>query len=288
MLYFPLLNPIIFQPLFEKVPATAESFTGRAQCFPSLEPVQIQVYTDGNAFPVLHMDFDDGTSVLPDPASLDTARLTASDGNVYDYLTVTLALPVRRTFRLRLTLGEVEAVSGCITTEADVSSFSRLSFGSGQELEFDTWMHGEGFDFRPTVYVPGGFFTSGFTPVIDGEEFVDGNRVSRYLSAWPSVTRDLVLGGAQGIDNRLAAMLNAGFCLPLIEVDGRRYVRYAGASLKALGDKILPCRAWSVTLQSAEGDWSTEYGEAFADGALVDASGRFLMDTAGKWIKTTV
>lgn len=292
MIYFPLLNPIVFQPLLELEPATAELFRGRAQAFPSGEKVLVQFY-DAAQPPVLltprvYFDFDDGTSA--DAGAVmeeDPLGLTNSAGISCRYYVLSVVLPSFRTFRMRVEAGDVEAVSGCITTEADTSSLRRLLFGSGEQMEFDTLMEGPSVSFTPTVYIPGGFFTSGFTPVIDGEEFLDANRVSRYLGAWPSITRDFVMGGAQGLDNRLVAFLNAAFCLPEISIDGERYVRYGGASFKALGDKSVPCRAWSVTLQHAGGDYSTAYGADTVQGALVDASGRYLADAAGKWIQTT-
>lgn len=289
MIYFPLLNPIIFQPLLELEPASAELFQGRAQAFPSGEKVQVQLF-DSEARsiePRVFFDFDDGTSQESRVGLPERDMAWNSLGQVCNYYTVNVFLPSFRTFRVRVEAGGFTAVSGCITTEADTTVLRRLSFGSSEQMEFDTLMEGASVSFSPTVYIEGGFFTSGFTPVIDGEEFLDANRVSRYLGAWPSITRDFILGGARGLDNRLVAMLNAAFCLPDIRIDGERYVRYGGASLKALGDKQVPCRAWSVTLQHAEGDYSTAVGDKVS-GALVDDSGRYPVDAAGRWIKTTV
>lgn len=289
MIYFPILNPIVFQPLFELVPATAEPFLGRAQAFPPAARVQVQFYMDGAQSPsfIVSAEFDDGTRQTLAADGVRTFPATDSRGEACTYVVFALTLPAFRTFRLRVAVGDIEAASGCITTEADMGAYRRLVFGSDAAMEFDTLMNAQDWVFTPAVYIPGGFFTNGFTPVIDGEEFLDGNRVSRYLSAWPSVTRDFIMGGAQGLDNRLVAMLNAAFCLPSIDIDGERYVRYAGASMKALGDKSVPCRAWSLTLQHAGGDYAAAYGADTVSGALVDASGRYLVDAAGKWIKST-
>lgn len=287
MLYFPIINPIIFQPLFEKIPATAEPFQGHAQVFPSGAEVQIQLYQDykWTVIPKVTIEYDDGTRMPTYPFIQIGPNLTNSKGQTFYYIIVTCTLPAARTFRLWVEdYLNTYAVSGCITTLNNMTGYCKLSFG-GNGLMFDACMSNEDFIFRPTVYVKGGFFTSGFSPVIEGEEFIDGNRVSRYLSAWPAITRDFIIGGPQGVDNRLVAMLNVAFCLPSIEIDGQAYVRYAGAELKSLGNKSLPCRAWSITLQHADGDYSTCPPD-LVSGVLMDASGRYLVDAIGQWIQT--
>lgn len=289
MLYIPTLNPIIFAPALERDPQTGIPFGGRAQVFPSAAEVQLQLYTDTNYYPAVYIDYDDGTSAMAAvTVEHQTTAESVLDGVIYNYIGLRLIMPRDRAFRIRIEMGTAVAVSGCICARNDVSAFRKLVFTSDEYMEGDTLMHDMPYRFTPTVWVEGGFFTSGFTPDSDSEDFLDQNRVSRYTSAFPYISREFVLGGVQGIDNRLAAFLNAAFCLPSIDIDGRSYARFAGAKLKSLGDKQIPCRAWSIALQNADGDNAVAFATSDVSGALVDSQERYIVDATGNYIKANI
>ena len=191
--------------------------------------------------------------------------------------------------------------SGWVTTTADRSRVVKVQYYAYDSpletvveegiVAIDTYFPpkgGQSAAYLPYVYVPGGFFTRGYAPSIDDDSYLTERYVSRYTHAYPRTSRTLVLGDARGIDNALAATLNAAFCLNF-EVEGKRYVRYDGAQLEAMGNDALPLRAWSIALQAYDGDTAVLYDpDAWnegAAGAVIDASGRYVLDASGRYVK---
>lgn len=298
-IYLPVTNPLRLWPLTELNPQTCEADYCRPQAFFPWEEVHFQlVYTGGTASPAV----TGAAWVEPDGTRHAAAPQTSAYTGVLDgraVLIVGVTVPGLPLVRLELALADGGTVkSGWVTTTADRDRLVKISYyaydsplqtvAEAARVKIDTYFPAKGPQspgYVPFVYVPGGFFTKGFAPAIDDDSYLTERYVSRYTHAYPRASRTLIIGDARGIDNALAETVNAAMCLNF-EVEGKRYVRYDGAQLEALGNDAVPLRAWSVALQAYDGGTAVLYGaDADADGAVIDASKRYVIDASGRYVR---
>lgn len=307
-IYLPITNPLRLWPLTELNPQTCEADYCRPQVFFTGDVIVFQLVVDAtNAGGAA---ITGAVWVAPDGNGVD-AGVKASDVKAYTgvmagrtVFIVSVKVPKLPLCRLEFTFGEnyggVAFKSGWVSTTADRDKVVKINYDGYDSdtppaveepaVVIDTLFPGRSDNapgYKPFVYTPGGFFTSGYKPGVDCDSYLTERYVSRYTHAYPRTSRTLVLGDARGIDNALAETLNAAFCMRF-SIDGRRYVRYDGAQLEALGNDALPLRAWSIALQAYDGGTAVLYDkEAWnsgSDGALIDASGRYIVDASGRYI----
>lgn len=301
-IYLPITNPLRLWPLTELNPQTCEADYCRPQAFFSQEEVRFElVYTAGTVQPAV----TGAAWVEPDGSRHATTPQTSAYNGVLDgnaVLIVGVTVPDLPLVRLELALAGGDTVkSGWVTTTADRDRLVKISYYAydsplqgvteAAQVKIDTYFpakNAQSAGYVPFVYAPGGFFTKGFAPAIDDDSYLTERYVSRYTHAYPRASRTLIIGDARGIDNALAETVNAALCLNF-EVEGKRYVRYDGAQLEALGNDAVPLRAWSVALQAYDGGTAVLYDpdawDAGADGAVIDASGRYAVDASGRYAK---
>lgn len=310
-IYLPITNPLRLWPLTELNPRTIEvdycrpkiCFTGEAVYFQIIvdatAPISAAnvafVEPDGTRYPQRWAGAGTGTAMNPQWFS----GVMGASRSVAIFRIYAPDLPLfRLEFDFAPDAGGGRFVSQWMTTSArrsDVVKIRYYAYADGGVWEpdparvaLDTYWPKkptEG-DYFPVIYVPGGFFTSGFKPAIDDDSYMTDRYVSRYTHAYPRVSRTLVIGDARGVDNALIETLNAALSLNF-EIEGRRYVRYDGAQLEPIGDATLPLNAWSVALQAADGGTSVLWtpGDTVA-GTVIDAGGRYVIDAAGKYVKS--
>ena len=307
-IYLPITNPLRLWPLTELNPQTCEADYCRPQAFFPSEAVAFELVVEGG--PQV-LELTDAVWVDPDGLTTPAQASTRTFNGVLSgrrAVIVTVTVPNLPLCRLEFDFGAQAGGghfrSGWVTTTADrdrlvkigYSAYDDASPSPGEEgrVAVDTYFPGrqtEGDGYTPFIYVPGGFFTRGYAPAIDDDSYLTERYVSRYTHAYPKTSRTLTIGDARGIDNALAATVNAALCLNF-EVEGRRYVRYDGAQLEALGNDALPLRAWSIALQAYDGDTAVLYGpdawNTGADGALIDAAGLYVVDAAGNYIRANI
>lgn len=310
-IYLPITNPLRLWPLTELNPQTCEADYCRPQVFFAGDAVQFELVVDGantgmNIYNAAWVDPDGGTtavypSIVKKAAimggrSVSIVSVPAPDIPLCRLVFDFQAGGVRNRFR-----------SGWVTTAADRDRVVKIRYYAYDSPDasvmedgrtaVDTYFSPKGTGpagspspgYVPFVYVPGGFFTKGYKPAIDDDSYLTERYVSRYTHAYPRASRTLIIGDARGIDNALAETVNAAMCLNF-DVEGKRYVRYDGAQLEALGNDALPLRAWSVALQAYDGGTAVLYDpDAWltgADGAVIDASRRYAVDASGRYAKS--
>ena len=307
-LYLPVTNPLRLWPLTELNPQTCEADYCRPQVFFPGDVIRFQIATSEKTS--VAAGLTEAVWVDPDgvrtPADIRTDVKEIYTGNLGISWILNVSVPDLPLCRLEFRFEPVRGGgglfrSGWITTTADRESVVKIAYYAYEDpdpsvseaatVAIDTYFPAKGpkaEGYLPYVYVPGGFFTRGYAPSIDDDSYLTERYVSRYTHAYPRTSRTLVLGDARGIDNALAATLNAAFCLNF-EVEGRRYVRYDGAQLEAMGNDALPLRAWSIALQAYDGDTAVRYDPAAwdegVDGAVIDASRRYVLDASGRYVK---
>lgn len=308
-IYLPVTNPLRLWPLTELNPLTCKADYCRPQVFFPGDVVAFQLVV--GAAHASDAALTGAVWVDPDGNSRE-AGLTAADAKAYtDVMAgrtafiVRVKVPDLPLCRLEFTFGGAYGGgafrSGWLTTTADRDRVVRISY-DGYRTEtpaaaeratvaIDTLVPSRSAGaqgYYPFLYVPGGFYTKGYKPAIDDDSYLTERYVSRYTHAYPRASRTLIIGDARGIDNALAETVNAALCLNF-EVEGKRYVRYDGAQLEAMGSDALPLRAWSVALQSYDGDTAVLYAadawDAGADGAVIDASRRYAVDASGRYAR---
>lgn len=124
--------------------------------------------------------------------------------------------------------------------------------------------------------VEGGLTNDGFKPVIKSKIYEDQNLNKVRLSATPSESYKLVIGGAEGVPNWVANKINRLFACSYVSVDGGQFVRLEG-DMERKGEENYPMAGWSLTLAEADNSLSMTFSNTLLFGVL-DADGSLIID----------
>lgn len=106
--------------------------------------------------------------------------------------------------------------------------------------------------------VEGGFESNGYQPSSKDVIYIDQNRVPTMLDSIPYVVKKATFGGAVGLPNYLANIINRAWSHTHTYIDDIRYVKNEGAKLEPSRSDRYPMAGWTLDLMEVDETFSNE------------------------------
>lgn len=195
-------------------------------CIDIEDGIQLQVFCDEGETP---------TATLNDKLNSTSTDIVFVSTKINEDITMYHAevKPIEGVYTITLEGKESEDFEVCENAGGILIEYSHKDNNSVFDNIF--WMNDSQIIFK--MRIQGGFKPSGISLAVDNEQFVNQRQEIVELYSIPYTTRNLTIGGTEGVPYYIAEMINRVLCLSFVRIGGELYVR-EGNSVPEVAETI--------------------------------------------------